>query len=171
MCVCVCVWLKPECSSWTCSSPALMCSSPALMCSSPAQNAFVSISKSVHPQPSPAWNVSFVCSVICIWRWAVETIMSLAMNEYVCSVKLESPQKRKKLGESFWKKSFQVRDGPMKRTETRQGWENSTALPYCGKMVASNAMHLHPSSLCGLLSGLQRNAIASLVHFVLCKVN
>ena len=52
-------------------------------------------------------------------------------------------------GKNFWRKSlFQVRAGPVKGTETRQGWKNSTTLFYYGMITpsseASNAMHLHP---------------------------
>ena len=52
---------------------------------------------------------------------------------------------------------FQGRTGPVKGTETRQGLElkNTTLLRNDG----------------GLLSGLQRNALASLVHFAHNKVN
>ena len=44
-------------------------------CSTPAKNAFVAIVINL-----------FVCSVICIWRWVAGTILSLAMNAFVCSV-------------------------------------------------------------------------------------
>ena len=51
-----------------------------------------------------------------------------------------NPQKRTETrGKKFLKKtSFQVRAGPVKRTETRQGWENSRTLPYYGMMAASS---------------------------------
>ena len=43
---------------------------------------------------------------------------------------------------------LQIRAWPVKRTETRQGWENLGTLPYYGIMVlpslASNALQLHP---------------------------
>ena len=44
--------------------------------------------------------------------------------------------------------SFQVRDGPVKRTELRQGRENSRTLPYYRMMaaypLATNTLDLHP---------------------------
>ena len=55
-------------------------------------------------------------------------------------------------GKKFLKKtSFQVRDGPIKRTATKQGWETQK------HHVLRNDRSLP--------SGLQRNALASLVHF------
>ena len=45
------------------------------------------------------------------------------------------------------KTPLQVRAGPVKRTETRKGLENSRTLPYgmeAASSLASNAMNLHP---------------------------
>ena len=58
------------------------------------------------------------------------------------------------LGEkSFWKNFISSRDGTEKSTETRPGWES-----------LKNPTPLRNDA--GPLSGLQRNALASLVHFV-----
>ena len=62
---------------------------------------------------------------------------------------LRNPQKRTETRRKISKKSsFHVKAGPVKRTETRQGLENSRTLPYYKMMapssLASNAMHLHP---------------------------
>ena len=88
----------------------------------------------------------FFCSVICIWRLIADTISSLAMSAFVCSVKsysevrsrnyliasdkrvhlafgswFRTPKKEQKPGEKvFEKSSFQVRAGPIKMTVTRQ---------------------------------------------------
>ena len=56
------------------------------------------------------------------------------------------------------KTSFQVRTGPVKRTETRRGTrkiKNTTLIRNDGT----------------LFFGLQLKALASLVHLVMCKVN
>ena len=48
----------------------------------------------------------------------------------VFEIGLETTQKmNRKWGKIFEKSSFQVKDGLVKRTETRQGWENSITLP------------------------------------------
>ena len=106
------------------------------------------------------------------------------MNAFVCSVKsysevgrrnylvasdkrvrllfgnwFRNPPKEHKLGGKLSEKtSFQVRAGPVKRTETKHGLEtlkNSTLLQNDG----------------ALLSVLQCNALASLVHFAHNRVN
>ena len=56
-------------------------------------------------------------------------------------------------GKSFWKNFILSRNGPVHSTETKQGWvkiKNPTPIQNDGDP----------------LSGLQRNAPASLVHFV-----
>ena len=45
------------------------------------------------------------------------------------------------------KTSFQVWNGPVKRTETRQGWENSRTLPYY-EMMAASSLASNSSSTC-----------------------
>ena len=136
----------------------------SLKCTSPARNEFASSVKSVHPQHKTRSSLAinlFVSSVIRIWRWVAETVTSLAMNVSVCSVKLcsevssrdclvasdkcfcllfeswfRNPSKRAETREkSFWKTSSQVRAVPVKRTETRQGWENSRTQPYYWMMA------------------------------------
>ena len=133
-------------------------------CSSPAQNALIASNKHVRLQ----------CDLyMCIWRWVAKTISLLVMNAFICSVKsylevssrdylvasnafvfyleigLVNPPKRTETrGKSFWKNFDPSKEGPVKSTETRQGWKNSRTLPYY-KMVApssqaSKAMHLHP---------------------------
>ena len=54
-----------------------------------------------------------------------------------------------KLGKKVYEEtSFQVRVGPIKRTETRQGMGKLNSTTHYGMMVASsltsNGMHLHP---------------------------
>ena len=125
------------------------CSSPARTLSSLAPKAFVSSTKIVCPQHKTCLLLAinmFACSVIRIWRWVPRTISSLAMNVFICSVKsysevssrdyLIASNKRVRLLFGSWfrnspkknrnkrkkvsgKTSFQVRAGPVKRTETR----------------------------------------------------
>ena len=78
----------------------------------------------LNPQPAYGSLSSYGAALLCTWR------------------------------KTFLKKiSFQVEARPVKRTETRQGWENSRTLPYYGMMVPS-------------FPGLQCNALSSLVHFI-----
>ena len=159
------------------SSLALKCSSLAHMHSSLVPKAFISIARSVCPQQKMCSSLAinmFVCNVIHIGRWVAKTILLLAMNVFICSVKsysevssrnylvasdirvrlvfgiwFRNPQKDQKLGERVAKKSwFHVRAGPVKRTKTRQEWENSRAQPYYGMMapyfLSFNTMHFHP---------------------------
>ena len=86
-----------------------------------------------------------------IRRWVAETISPLAINAFVfyLEVDLETLKKEQKLEEKASEKSsIQVRAGPVEKTETRQGWEDSKTLPYYGMMapssLASNEMNLHP---------------------------
>ena len=76
-------------------------------------------------------------------------------TSYIFKVGLEnSPQKEQKLGgKSFWKNFVSSRDGAEQSTETRRGWES-----------LKNPTPLRNAA--GPLSGLQRNAPASLVRFV-----
>ena len=95
-------------------------------------------------------------------RWVAETVSSLAINAFVfyLEVGLETPQKRTETrGKKFLKKtSFQVRAGPVKRTETRQGWENSRTLPtteWCRPPLwPPTQCTCIPSSLCCVQSEL-----------------
>ena len=96
-------------------------------------------------------------------------IMSLAMNVFVCSmisrymewvvhmylkVCLETPPKEQKLGEMFWEKiSFQVGMDMWKVQKQGRGIR---------KLYSATPRRNDG----GLLSGLQCNALASLVHFV-----
>ena len=119
---------------------------------------FTSSIKRSHPQPKAhsllAINL-FVGSAIQVWRWRAVTILSPAMNAYICSVKSRSevssrnclvasnklccllyrnwfrnPSKTETRGKKFLKKnSISSRNGPMKRTETRQRWKNSRTPP------------------------------------------
>ena len=75
---CASVWVKFKHEFSTCSFPALKCSFPAW-------NAFVSSFKSVCPQHKTHLSLAinmFVSSLICIWRWAAETISLLMMNAF-----------------------------------------------------------------------------------------
>ena len=172
--MCVCVWLKLE-------HPFSTHSSPVLKGSSPAWNEFIFSAKSVRSQHKTSLSVAinmFVCSVIRIWRWVAETISSLAMNGFICSVKSYSevssrdylitsnkrvhplfgswfsnpPKRTETRGKSLRKCFISSRDGAEKSRVSRQG-EISRTLPHYRMMPAP-------------LSGLQCNAIASLVHFV-----
>ena len=76
-------------------------------------------------------------------------IYIIEMKDFYLKVDLETPPKEQKLAGKVLKRAlFQVRDGLVKRTETRQGRENSRTLPYYKMMLASslasNTMHLHP---------------------------
>ena len=79
----------------------------------------------------------------------------MAINAFVfyLEVDLETPSKRAETrGKGFWKKTFQVRE--CKKAGMRK-LKNTTLLRNNG----------------ALLSGLQRNALASLVHFAHNNVN
>ena len=100
---------------------------------------------------------TFICSVISYLEVPDRNYL-VASNEHVhlqcglvnvlvsyLEVGLETPQKWQKQGENFQKNFISIRDGPEKRTETRQGWENSTTLHYyemiVGSFLVSWAMH------------------------------
>ena len=73
----------------------------------------------------------------------------IEMKQVVFKSWFRNPTKKQKLGEKLLKRtSFQVRDGPVKKAETRQGRENSRTLPYYRMMAAShlatNALDFHP---------------------------
>ena len=59
--------------------------------------------------------------------YADKTVDRLCNLQYVCTG-----------GNSFWKNFISSKDGPVKRTETRQRRENSRTLPYYGMMAASS---------------------------------
>ena len=65
------------------------------------------------------------CEIIFRDGYIAETISSLAIKrvDLLFGSWLTNPLKRTKTkGRKFLKSSFQVRAGPVKRTETRQGW-------------------------------------------------
>ena len=132
-----------------------MRSSPALVFIS-STNTFIYRAKRVNPQYKKRSSLAInmcVCSVICIWRWVAKTSSLLAINSFVCSVKSYSEvssrdylitndkhihllvgswfrhhQKEQKVFEIFLEKTSS-RDGHVKMTETRQGWENPRTPP------------------------------------------
>ena len=113
-------------------------SSPVLKGSSPARNAFISSTKSVHPQHKKHSSLTIKMFVQCDSYLemsskdylvasslsAAEIILSLAINAFVffLEVGLETPKKEQKLGGETvsFKNLISSRDKAEKSTETRQ---------------------------------------------------